>query len=434
MRILDGLLRKLRDVCDDFTDKRSTSKNVVYSMADVGMSAFAMFFMQCESFLDFQRKVEQRERRSNLHTLFGVKAIPTDPHIRSMLDDVEPESLQPCFDDAVRVLDANGGFDAFKRLDGRVLVALDGTEYFCSKKITCPHCLHRKRRDDTVDYYHCMLAATIVAPGQSHCLHLMPEFIENLDGKDKQDCERNAAKRWLHSDKAASIGHLRPVFLGDALFACQSMAETIAAVDEADFIFVVKPEYHKAVFDFVASSTIQTLDVTGPKGSTYTYGWLRGVPMRENNPVYVDWCEVIITNGFGTITYRNSFVTSLTINADNVVEIVACGRTRWKIENESFNVLKNHGYNLAHNFGHGKNHLAKTLAAMNLLAFNFHNVCDVLEDLWQRARKKAGKRTSFFNTIFHTCDIFIFETWQELFDFILLRKPPASLRALAGGP
>lgn len=351
-----------------------------------------------------------------------------------MLDEVDPQSLQPCFDDAVGVLDANGGLDEFKRLDGRILIALDGTEYFSSKKIKCSHCLHRKRRNGTVDYYHSMLCATVVAPGQTQCLQLMPEFIENFDGNDKQDCERNAAKRWLTSDKATSISKLRPVFLGDALFACQPMAETIADIDGADFIFVVKPDFHKAIFDFVESSAVQKFEVAGPKGSTHTYRFVRDVPIRENDPVYVDWCEFTIADKSGTVTYCNSFVTSLSINAGNVIEIVACGRTRWKIENESFNVLKNHGYNLAHNFGHGNNHLAKVLGALNLLAFNFHNICDVLEDLWKRARKKAGKRTSFFNTLFHTCDIFIFETWQELFDFILIRKPPASLRALAGGP
>jgi hypothetical protein len=431
VRILDGLLRKLREVCEDFTDRRSTSKNVVYSMADISMSAFAMFFMQCESFLDFQRKLEQRERRSNLHSLFQVKAIPTDPHIRSMLDEVDPESLQPCFDDAVRVLDANGGLETFKRLDGRLLVALDGTEYFCSKKIKCEHCLHRKRRDKTVDYYHTMLAATIVIPEQTHCLHLMPEFIENLDGNDKQDCERNAAKRWLASGKAQAISHMRPVFLGDDLFACQPVAQAIAGIDNADFIFVAKPESHKAVFDFVESSHVETLTVAGPKRSTYTYRWTPGVPMREDAPVFVDWCEITITNASGKITYRNSFVTSLSVDAGNVVEIATCGRTRWKIENESFNVLKNHGYNLAHNFGHGKNNLAKVLAALNLLAFTFHNVCDVLEGTWQRARKKAGKRTSFFNTIFHACAFFIFETWTALITSVITGRLPSPQQSAA---
>jgi hypothetical protein len=48
------------------------------------------------------------------------------------------------------------------------------------------------------------------------------------------------------------------------------------------------------------------------------------------------------------------WVTSLPVSKDNLAEIVACGRTRWKIENESFNVLKNHDYELEHNFGHGQ--------------------------------------------------------------------------------
>ena len=434
MRILDGLLQRLREVCESFADKRLSTKNVTYSMADIGMSAFAMFFMQSESFLDFQRKLAQRERRSNLHSLFGVKAIPTDPHIRSMLDEVEPESLQRSFDDVLATLDSNGGLDVFRRLDGRILVALDGTEYFSSKKISCENCLSRKRRDESIDYYHSMLAATIVAPGESHCVHLMPEFIETQDGTEKQDCERNAVKRWLASDKAAFVSRQRPVFLGDALFACQPIAQAVTDIDGADFIFVVKPEQNQSVFDFVRSHEIHTLAIPGPKGSTHTFRWSTGVPMRQNDPKFVDWCEITITKASGKVTYKNSFVTSFKINADNVVEIATCGRTRWKIENESFNVLKNHGYNLAHNFGHGKSHLAKTLAAMNLLAFSFHNACDLLDELWQRMRKKAGKRTSFFISIFNICDVFIFETWVELFEFMVMRKPPASLPTWAGGP
>lgn len=404
-------------------------------MADIGMSAFAMFFMQCESFLDFQRKVEQRERRSNLHTLFGVKAIPTDPHIRSMLDEVEPEQLQPGFNDAIRTLEQEGGLDTFRCLDGRVLVALDGTEYFCSKKISCSHCLKRNRRDGTVDYYHSMLCATVVAPGVAQAVHLMPEFIETLDGSDKQDCERNAAKRWLASEKSAAIESFRPVFLGDALFACQPIAQAVKAIEGADFIFVVKSEYHKALFDSVENATVKTLSVPGSKGVVTNYRFTTGVPLRDGkDAMMVNFCEITMTNASGKVTYRNSFVTSLAVDESNVAEIVQCGRTRWKIENESFNVLKNHGYNLAHSFGHGKNHLAKTFAALNLLAFSFHGVCDILDDLWKRMRKKAGKRTSFFNEILYICNYFIFESWNELFELILLRKPPASSRVAAAGP
>lgn len=146
----------------------------------------------------------------------------------------------------------------------------------------------------------------------------------------------------------------------------------------------------------------------------------------------VNWCEVTITNASGKATYRNAFITGLDVDADNVVGIVNCGRTRWKIENESFNVLKNHGYNLAHNFGHGSNHLAKTFAAMNLLAFSFHNACDVLEELWQRARKKAGKRTSFFNKFIVICQYYVFATWNELTTSMITGDLPPPQRASAG--
>src|ERR1035437_7663160 len=90
------------------------------------------------------------------------------------------------------------------------------------------------------------------------------------------------------------------------------------------------------------------------------------------------------------------WLTSLPVTKHNVTEIAACGRARWKIENESFNVMKNHGYELEHNFGHGENSLAMTLAALNLIAFAWHTPPDLLEPPWQAARQAAAKRTSFF--------------------------------------
>lgn len=431
MRVLDGLLEKLQRVCGEFPDKRLTTKHVTYSMTDIGMSAFAMFFMQCGSFLDFQRKMALRERRSNLHTLFGVHAIPTDPHIRSMLDEVEPTALQASFGHIVSTLDSQNAWEVFHVLDRRILVALDGTEYFCSKRISCPRCLHRNRRDGTKDFFHAMLGATIVVPHQRHAVHLLPEFIENGDGGEKQDCERNAAKRWFAGDAAASIAHLRPIYLGDDLFACQPV---ITALHGADFCFVAKESSHPTLYANLVQCNREVLVRPGPKGTTQTYRWANDVPLTKDERLHVNWCELVITSRAGELTYKNAFVTSLALDATSVEAIVECGRTRWKIENESFNVLKHHGYHLAHNYGHGTQHLAKTLATLNLLAFSFHAVCDVLEDLWQRARTKAGKRTSFFTGLFHACDFFLFASWQELFEFILFRKPPASLHASRAGP
>ena len=84
----------------------------------------------------------------------------------------------------------------------------------------------------------------------------------------------------------------------------------------------------------------------------------------------VNWLMIEISDDAGTVTYRNSFITELEVKRENVAEFTAGGRARWKIENETFNVLKTKGYNLEHDFGHGKQHLATVLAILNLLALD----------------------------------------------------------------
>ena len=96
MQLLETLLQGVRSACAAFPDKRRGE--VTYSMADIGLSAFSLFFMQSESFLAHQRALEDGRKRSNCHSLFGMTAVPTDNHIRAMLDPVHPSHLQPGFD------------------------------------------------------------------------------------------------------------------------------------------------------------------------------------------------------------------------------------------------------------------------------------------------------------------------------------------------
>jgi hypothetical protein len=167
MRQLESLLGSLRGCLDRFPDKRR-GINTTYRMSDVGMAAFSVFFMQSPSFLAHQRQFEDGHGRSNCASLFGITKIPSDNHIRAMLDPAPPTLLHPVFAEAVDQLGRiDGGLDVFRRLDGRVLIALDGTEYHCSRKIHCPHCSTRLRTNGGMEYYHGMLAATLVAPGRS---------------------------------------------------------------------------------------------------------------------------------------------------------------------------------------------------------------------------------------------------------------------------
>ena len=258
-------------------------------------------------------------------------------------------------------------------LDGRVPIALDGSEHFCSRKIKCEQCSTRRRADGGTEYFHAFLGASMVAPGHKQVLPLPPEFIAPQDGAEKQDCERNAAKRWL-ARHGADLAHLRPGRSGDDLFACQPI---VAAIQDAggNFILTCKPASHKTIAEYLQGAELQehrqTICKRG-KRTTTTYRWLNAVPLRAtDDAILVNWFSIETFNAKGKRTYYNSFVTDLAITRDTVAEL-AGGRARWKIENETFNVLKTNGYNLEHNFGHGKKTLASILVTLNLLAFAFH--------------------------------------------------------------
>lgn len=429
MDIASTLIDQVRAACAGFPDGRRG--DVRYSIADIGLSAFSLFFMQSESFLSYQRALEEGRKASNCRTLFGMAAIPTDNHIRAMLDPVHPSHLQPAFDAVLEALRRGDGLAPFRRLGGRVLIALDGTEYFCSQKLGCPQCLTRKRANGKVESYHAMLCATMVAPGHAMVLPLMPEFVAPQDGAGKQDCERNAAQRWLaaHADR---VKDLQPIFLGDDLFACQAVVDAMVAAG-GDVLLTAKPASHRALYDFMDGASAEERKLrqkVAGRWLTYRYRWFNQVPLRDGADArLVDWVGVTVADAKGKTTYQGAFVTTLAVTGDNVAEIVACARARWKIENESFNVLKSNGYHLEHNFGHGKKNLAMMFAALNLLALAIHTVCDCLERRWIEARTAKGARKRFFEHIRTITAYLVFPDWPTLLLTLIDSKPPPDIGA-----
>ena len=430
MRPLETLLGSLRACLDRFTDKRR-GLNVTYGMGEIGMAAFSVFHMQSPSFLAHQRRLEEGFGRSNCASLYGISKIPSDNHIRDMLDAAAPGLLHPVFDAALDELEqAPGGLDVFRRLGGRVLIALDGTQYHCSRTIRCPSCSTRLRGKTSeaaqTEYYHAMLGATLVAPGHDKVVPLPPQFMVPQDGANKQDCENQAAKRWLAAH-GARYARLRPVYLGDDLFSRQPLVEAVRA-QGASFIFVCKPSSHPLIQEYVTGAELGRVEAVVRRGKTrvtHRYRWLGGVPLRDGkDALEVNWFEMEIIDAKGRTTYRNSWVSDLPVDAGNVAEMAACGRARWKIENETFNVLKNGGYNLEHNFGHGKQNLAAILVSLNLLAFAFHTVCDIADDLWRAARQKLGPRYNFFNKLCGITAFLVFPSWDDLLLTLAFAKAP----------
>ena len=401
MTVLESLIAELKYVCAGLPDQRKgPPREGQYTMADIGLSAFSVFFMGSPSFLAHQRRLAEGHGRSNCHTLFGMTAIPTDVYIRQMLDGAPPAVFDPLF---FKTIETDGVLAPFQRLGGRTLIALDGTECFCSRKIHCPRCSTRKRSDGGTEYFHAFLGASIVAPGHQQVLPMPPEFIAPQDGAEKQDCERNAAKRWL-ARHGPAVRHLRPVFLGDDLFACQPIA---AAVQQTggNFIFTCKPASHPTIAEYLNGAELEEYrqtTVTRGKRTTTIHRWLSAVPMRDTkDALSVNWFSIEIQNAKGKRTYHNSFITDLPVTSASVAELAACGRARWKIENETFNVLKTNGYNLEHNFGHGKETLASVLVTLNLLA-------------WRQAVIARGATYRFFEHLRTVTAYVVFENWDHL--------------------
>lgn len=425
MTRLQTLLDRLRQCCETFPDKRHGA-NVTWPIADIGMAAFSVFFMQSPSFLAHQQRLREGHRRSNCESLFGMSQIPSDNHIRAMLDPARPALLYPAFDAALTELERSGGLDTFRRLGDHVLIALDGTEYFCSSKISCARCSKRLRSNGKTEYFHAMLGAAMVAPGHNHAVPLEPEFIAPQDGVEKQDCENRAAHRWL-ATHGRQYARLRPIYLGDDLFSHQPLCEAVLAAG-GHFLFVCKPATHTLIQQYITGVAPPSHTERVKRGRgwvTHRYRWISEVPLRDGKDALpVNWLEIEIVDAAGKLTYRNSFITDLPVSRETVAELAACGRTRWKIENETFNVLKTRGYNLEHSFGHGKQNLAALLVTLNLLAFAFHTVCDLAEDLWRLARSKAGSRAWFFSRLAAITEFLIFQTWDELLETLAFTRPP----------
>jgi hypothetical protein len=414
----------LSDQFNQIADARQSGK-VRFELHDCLMSGFAMMLFQDPSLCDFQRRLCEVYQKSNLHSIFAVSDIPKDSQMRDLLDEVTPGDLEPAFATLLNLLQRGKHLEPYRVLGNRYLVPIDGSEYFSSQHIHCPGCLTQKK-NSRVRYHHNIVQAVIVHPDMKQVLPLAPEGITNRDGTEKQDCEINAAKRLLVKLRKA---HPKLPFIigGDGLFSKQPFINACKQ-QGMSFILVAKPADHKVLFEYVeeiaAMGEADTLELVDIKKRRHRYRWVNQIPINGSEKADdVNFFDYQIIVG-GKVTYRNSWVTDISVNADNIVELVKAGRCRWKIENETFNTLKNQGYHIEHNFGHGKKHLSMVFFLLNLLAFYVHQILDLTDRFYQRLRyEKFTSRKEFWNQLRCTFRILLFRNWEHMFEY-LLDPPP----------
>lgn len=420
-------LQKFFQVCQAawvlLPDHRKPSPNTTYALSDAVNSAMSMFFMQAQSFLAHHQAMSQKKQgKQNLQTLFEVQKVPSDNQIRNLLDPLPPEAFAPQYEWIWKRLSRLGGLTAYETSLHTRLIALDGMVYHSSTEISCPYCLTRQDRNGKIHYYHAVLLPLMVNSDLEHVLACFPEMITPQDGAEKQDCERNAAKRWLTRWAHLFVPH-SITYLGDDLFCNQPLCEQVITQKQY-FLFVCKPDSHVELYRWLAALTPHERSErrwNGKHGEIWRWQWVNQVPIRGGkDALLVNWCDLQITHEeTGAILYHNSWVTNHQLTTDRVEAICRCGRTRWKIENEGINVLKQKGYHVEHNFGHGAQHLAQVFLVLNLLAFLLHTALHLVDDFYKFLRQALHTRVTFFNDLRALCRYHVFPDWEALWLFMI---------------
>lgn len=419
------LLSLFESAIGEFPDLR-TGSNTQYEIRDAALSAFSVFFTQSPSFLAHQRLMRQSKGSSNARTIFGIENIPSDNQVRNLLDPVSPQLCMPVFWGIHSWLSEEELLQReYRSLFGSYWMALDGTWFHSSEQIHCPKCLSKDHQDGRRNYYHSAITPVFVRPGNNQVISLQPEFISRQDGSEKQDCEINAAKRWL-SGAGAKYAPMGITLLGDDIYCHQPFCED-AIARGYHFMLTCKSSSHKYLYEWIEEAELG-VDIqekvvkrwTGKERLIYRYRFMNDVPLRDGkDALRVNWCELVILDTQGKVRRRFAFATDHRIDRHNLVALVDHGRARWKIENEHNNTLKTQGYNLEHNFGHGNEHLSNLLLVLNLLAFLFHTVLHFFDKRYALVRKSLKRRQTFFDDLRALSRYICFDSWDELLRFML---------------
>jgi len=420
---LPGLLNRARHTFDKIKD---TIRQPVISLTDCLMAGTAMFGLKYPSLLSFDSDSHKEglPLAHNLHKLYGIDNVPSDTYLRERLDEVDPYYLQKTINRIISQLQRGKILEQYQYDDGYTLIALDASGYFSSHQVHCDNCCEKHHRDGSITYYHQMLAAVMVNPAYKTVFPLMIEPIQKQDGNNKNDCEHSAAKRLLKNLRAAHP-HLKMTIVMDGLYADGNI---ISLLKELKFHFIItaKEDDLKYMFEFYrAVLRHEVIEINKKEERIYQYA--------EKLPLNDSRCDIEVnvvecTEKTAKKKTRFCWITDLSINDKNVMRIARGGRARWKIENETFNTLKNQGYQFEHNFGHGYKNLSVIFAYLMFIAF----LIDQIQEFSCKYFKAAllamnNTRRALWETIRNICTLYFASSWDQLYYFIITGRGYAHL-------
>jgi len=409
------LLKSVRYACERIPD--AIKRKVTIPLTDCIMGGLAVFSLKYSSLLQFDQDAREDDMlKNNLNTLYGIKKAPSDTYMRERLDQIDPENCQKIIDKIIRRLEGNGIFEKYKYHKDYCLVSIDGTGYFSSHDVHCDSCCVKNHRDGTITYYHQMLAAVMVHPGQKTVFPLSVEPIRKSDGMKKNDCEHNAAIRLLKNLKN-SHPKLKMIVVLDGLYADATIINLLKEL-KIHFIITAKENDLKYLFDAYQACKASNMVEIHVKDKV-SYSIINNLPLNyKNEHIKVNLLESVEKKKGKT--KRFVWITDLNLNEETSEKIAKGGRARWKIENETFNTLKNQGYQFEHNFGHGEKNLSTVLAYLMFIAFLIDQVQQFSCQFFNAALTKCIRRSYLWNKIRGLFFLYFIDSWEQAYKAISL--------------
>jgi hypothetical protein len=424
-----SLLKRVKSSFEEQPQFLSKEKSI--SQTDCLMSGLAIFALKYKSLLQYETdKAENSTINHNLQNLYGVSRSPCDTYLRERLDNQDISIIRPAFSSIFALLQRSKELENWKYLEDKFIISLDASGFFSSSKVKCKNCcqkvINKGTDDESTIYHHQMLIGSVVSPSMKQVIPIEFEPIIKEDGDSKNDCERNCAKRWLSLFRKAHP-QLSTIIVADGLYSNAPFIRD-ALEKRCSFILVAKEKDHKYLYDyFRAADEVDAVEFkTKSDKKEQRYRFMNNVPLNDTNhdlKVNVLYFEEYDPKKDKTSKWL--WVSDIKITKDNAKFIMKAGRSRWKIENETFNTLKNQGYNFEHNFGHGYNGLSNVFAALMLLAFFIDQVLEAVNLEFQAVLKKYKTRCGAFRNIISRFLIFSISSYERLY-YMLVQHPPPS--------
>ena len=419
--MIDWLIQEIKRSFSDIKDHRY--RNAQVPLSDYLQSSFAMFHLKDPSLHHY--RINYPEREANLERIYHIESLPTDSAMREAIDHIEPSDIQSAFKIPLQAIECKGIMNQYKVLGHYNCLFFDLPEHYCSASSPCEHCLskvHRNKKGEITKttYHHQALSGVLAHYDHKEVFPVACEAIVKQDGETKNDCELNAAKRLMPTIREM-LPEQRYNLLGvfDGLY---PNGPFIRLLKEINMRFVIGIREGFVLIQIEKLKCDKQLiehQWVNDKGERCIARYYNSLILNgQNQDIEVNYFEYEQFNAEGVRTYHNTWITDIPIEENNIEELVKIGRSRWKIENETFNTLKNQGYHLEHSYGHGKKYLATNFMLLTFLAFLTDQIAQKLDKAFDNALKHCKTKKNLWEKVRNVFDLLPCMSMNIIYRFI----------------